>query len=276
MCWCEADEQIMVKNLLILSIKEITYMEKIRRWLFYLLYKFYSNIAILKFHHPLLGFLVPGDKVHSVLATWPHFLEKTFNLTSKNKNFWIVRIITPVLANLVLASVSPHKQLQLTTKQMLVVVGVWWSIFCFVWGLLFYFLLLIEEQNPKQRRNGLSPSENIFLREASISKGQVIGGTVLRWGRRKSVVIKNVAKMMMGSMGIERREVSLMKFLCWEGPGVGKAPVETGAGCGTWWQDWCLWGWWQQGSWDGRRANENKSNNGKPRWELWWLWLLVL
>lgn len=31
MCWYEADEQIMVKYLLILSIKEITYMEEIRR-----------------------------------------------------------------------------------------------------------------------------------------------------------------------------------------------------------------------------------------------------
>lgn len=51
-------------------------MEEIRRWLFYLLYKFYSNITILKFHHPLLGILVPGDEVDSVLATCPYFLEK--------------------------------------------------------------------------------------------------------------------------------------------------------------------------------------------------------
>lgn len=75
----QADEQIMVKELLILSRKDVPFMEEIRIRLFHLLYKSYSKFTSLKFHHPLLCILLLDDKVHSVLVTFPCFSEKTSN-----------------------------------------------------------------------------------------------------------------------------------------------------------------------------------------------------
>lgn len=64
----QADGQVMVKELLILSRNEIPFMEEIG--LFYLLSKSYSNFTSLKFHQPLLHILLPDGKVHSVLISF--------------------------------------------------------------------------------------------------------------------------------------------------------------------------------------------------------------
>lgn len=67
----QADEQIMVKELLILSRNEVPFMEEIR--LFRLWYKSYSKFTSLKFHQPLLHILLPDVKLPSVLDPFPCF-----------------------------------------------------------------------------------------------------------------------------------------------------------------------------------------------------------
>lgn len=83
-------------------------------------------------------------------------------------------------------------------------------------------------------------------------------------GGGNQLVIQNVAEMRKGIMGFGRSKVTVMKCLCWEI--MGKTPVATGAGRQVG-QDLCLRVWQQQGSQDGGRAHENKSNNGRSRWE---------
>lgn len=140
-----------------------------------------------------------------------------------------------------------------------------WYIFCFVWRIIILFANADKKQNQKEptSRNGLFPSEkDIYLKEGNVSKGQIIGGTVLSWGKRKSVV-RNVAEMSKGIMGFGSREVTVMKCLCWER--MGKTPVETGAGKQVG-QDLCLRVWQQQG-WRMEEKHMKTSNNGRPRWE---------